>query len=333
MRPITAFLRSFLTVCLAFTLISTMPREAQAQAQYPILSGELWGEAEAFRLIASSDFLGALSQFSTPEANLKFAELAELVWPERASPEAWSLFLRYTLVNFVAGEYEEETVVYQHPWADVMLITAWARGADGQLRIVDIGIAMGSVVRGAQAPFPVGRSWLAQPAYAPEAVGRMNAVTTRTITNFEAGVTDHPLAELDEDEIWAMISGVSLQLMEHQIDLLPLLVDEPGIARAMRFGWNEVMAAAQQGRLAEVLAPDAPAAALSAVDRAVWSTLEPVAYFETGMGAVALFASWRNPDLFVAARFRGKDENGFLSDLDLYSFSSFLKEGSNEAQP
>jgi hypothetical protein len=325
MLSVAKLTHMFFIACICAVSLGALSDDAQAQD--PELSGELWGEAEAFRLIGSSDFLGALSQSSTPEANLKFAELAKLVWPHRPGPEAWSGFLRYSLVNFIAGGYEKETVLYQHPWADVVLITSWARGPDGQLRIIDIGIAMGSVVRGATTPFPVGRGWLAEPAYAPEAVGQLNAATTRIAADFEAGVTEHPLAALTEDEIWAMISGVSLQLMEHQIDLLPLLVDEPGTARAMRFAWNEVMAAAQQGRLAEVLAPGAPVEALSAVDKALWSTLEPVAYFEIQTGAVAIFASWRNPDLFVAARVRGEEKNGFLSDLDLYSFSSFLKEG------
>ena len=86
-----------------------------------MISGELRGEAEAFRLIASHDFPGALSQFSTPDI----------------------------LVNFVAGGCEVETVLYQHPWADALLLTAWSREADGRLRINDIGIVMGSVARGA----------------------------------------------------------------------------------------------------------------------------------------------------------------------------------------
>lgn len=36
----------------------------------------------------------------------------------------------------------------------------------------------------------------------------------------------------------AMIGGSGLQLQEHQAELLPLPVDEPGIARAIRFGCN-----------------------------------------------------------------------------------------------
>ncbi|MCL7466199.1 hypothetical protein [Phaeovulum sp. NW3] len=49
-----------------------------------------------------------------------------------------------------------------------------------------------------------------EPLYAPEAVGRLNARTTLAIADFEAGETEHPLAVLDEDEIWAMISGGSV---------------------------------------------------------------------------------------------------------------------------
>ena len=63
-------------------------------------------------------------------------------------------------------------------------------------------------------------------------------MTTKGVAQFEAGVADHPLAAEDEDEISAMIPGASLQMTEHQANLLPLLVDEPGIARVMRFALN-----------------------------------------------------------------------------------------------
>lgn len=115
---------------------------------------------------------------------------------------------------------------------------------------------MGSVMRGGTAPFAVARGWIVEPRFAPE-----------------AGEIDNPLYALTEAEVEAMISGAGLQLMEHQTSILPLLVDEPGIARAMRFGWNEIRASAQQGRLAEVLPPSAPVAALAAIDPALWDTL------------------------------------------------------------
>lgn len=314
------FRRLSVTLALVLCLV---PRPGQAQD--PALSAELWAEAEAFRVFASGDFLFALQASSTPEANLKFAELGGLLWPGRADADAWSIFFRHTLINFIAGGYEVETVIFQHPWADVALLTGWARSPeDGQMRIVDLGMVMGSVARGADRPFPVGRGWMVEPLYAPEAVGRLNARTTLAIADFEAGETEHPLAVLGEDDIWAMISGAELQLMEHQTDILPLVLDEPGTARAMRFAWNEVMAAAQQGRLKDVLPPTAPVAALSAVDPALWATLEPVAYLETDTGAVALHASWRNPDIYAALQVRGDDRQAQITAFDLYSFSGFL---------
>lgn len=295
------------------------------QAQDPALSGEVWAEAEVFRQVGSGNFLRALEMSSTPEANLKFVELAGLIWPGRPGPEAWSGFLRPALINFVAGGYEVETVVFQHPWADVVLLTGWGR-VDGQLRIVDIGIASGAMVRGAAVPVPVGAGWMAEGAYAPVAVGRMAAVTTNAIAAFEAGEGANPLAALEGDQIEAMMLAASLQLWEQQASVLPLLVDEPGVARAVRFGWNEIMAAGQQGRLAEVL-PDSPSlGVLAALEPGFWATLEPVSYLEVEGGAVAQFGSSANPNLFVALRYEGGGEAGRITDFDLFAFSEFLKE-------
>lgn len=119
-RPFPILSRLIWAVALALTL-SASPRAAMAQDA--ALSAELWAEAEAFRITAATDFLFALDASSTPDANLKFAELAALLWPERPEPEAWSAFFRYALVNFVAGGYEVETVAFRHPWAYVVLLT------------------------------------------------------------------------------------------------------------------------------------------------------------------------------------------------------------------
>lgn len=295
-------------------------------AQEVKISRQLWTEAEAFRVVGASDFLFALEKSSTPEANLKFAELAGILWPGRASPEAWSGFFRHALITFIAGGYEAETVLFQHPWADVVLLTSWKKtDKNGTWRINDLGMAMGSVLRGARPPYPVGREWVALKSYAPVAVGQLNAKTTHVITGFESGRTDNPLAALDEDAILSMMAGAGLQLQEHQVSLLPLLINQPGLSRAMRFAWNEVMAAAQNGSLASVLPANAPVAALGKIDRAFWNTLEPVGYFEKDNTAVAMFSSWRNPDLYVAIKYQGTEEAGKITDINVYSFSAFLK--------
>lgn len=194
------------------------------------------------------------------------------------------------------------------------------------MRIVDLGITMGSVLRGAAPPYPLGRGWITEGGYAPEAIGRVNAQTTLAITGFESGNTDNPLANLTDDTILPVMAGAGFQLQEHQAALLPLLLDEAGLSRPMRFAWNEIMAAAQSGRLADILPPTAPVAAFAAIDRAFWGTLEPVSYFETDDTAAAIFASWRNPDLYIALRYRGSAEAGQITDIDLYSFSAFLNE-------
>ncbi|MFV9475207.1 hypothetical protein ACM5Q9_12390 [Advenella sp. RU8] len=318
-------LRRQLLITLAI-LLCIVPHIAQAQNAK--LSRELWAEAEAFRFFASGNFITALDMASTPEANLKFAELGKMLWPNQTSTDAWSLFFRHSLINFVAGEYDIETVFFQHPWADIVLLTAWSRSPkDKRFRIVNIGVAMGSVIRGAQAPFPVGRGWINEKRYVPDAVGTINAKTTNTIARFEAGETNSPIANFGEDESLAMIAGAQFQWMEHQTDILPLLVDEPGTARAMRFAWNEVMAAAQEGRLAEVLPPNALVDAFKNIDPALWGTLEPVAYVETDKGAVSLHTSWRNPDIYAVLAITGDDKQAKITDFDLYRFSNFLKKG------
>lgn len=84
------------------------------------------------------------------------------------------------------------------------------------------------------------------------------------------------------------------------------------------------MVAAQRGRLAEVLPPEAPVAALSKLDRAFRGALELVGYFESADGAVAMFCSWHTPDLYVALRYSGIGEAGRSRYFALHSFSATL---------
>ena len=313
------------TLLLMVGFVLAMTAGGSAIAVDVKLSRQLWKEAEAFRVTASSDFLFALERSSTPEANVKFAELASILWPSRPSPEAWSGFFRHTLITFIAGGHDSETILFQHPWADVVLLTAWEKtGRSAQWRITDVAMAMGSVVRGARPPYPVGRAWITQKSYAPIAVGQLNARTTLAITGFESGRKDSPLADIEDDAIVPMMAGAGLQLQEYQVGLLPLLINEPGLSRAMRFAWNEVMAAAQRGTLAKILPPNSPAAALAKIERNFWATLEPVSYFEKGDTAVAMFSSWRNPDLYIALKYQGNAQAGRITEIDLYSFSAFM---------
>lgn len=322
MRSLNVMLRSLILVLTMVLYLAPAVSHAQSKK----LNTELLVEAETFRFFAASDFMNALKMSSTPEANLKFAELGELLWSGDANADNWSIFFRHSLINFVAGNYEVETIVFQHPWADISLLTGWSRSPkDKRMRIVDISIVMNSVARGAKVPFPVGRGWMNEKSYAPNAVGIMNAATTKAIADFESGKTKHPLEKLSEEEVWGMIAGVGLQWMEQQADRLPLLIDEPGISRMMRLAWNEVMAAAQQGRLAEVLPANAVIEAFEGINPLFWGTLEPVAYVETDDGAVSLHASWRNPNIYAALAIRGDETRAEITHFDLYQFSDFIK--------
>ncbi|NLZ11775.1 MAG: hypothetical protein GX086_10640 [Alcaligenaceae bacterium] len=320
-------MNSFAVVCRSLFFMVALwlciiPRVGQAQDAK--LSIELWAEAESFRSLASKNFLAALRSASTPDANLKFAELGELLWADDAGADDWSVFFRHSLINFVAGDYDVETVAFQHPWADIVLLTGWSRSpTDKRFRLVDLGMTMGSVARGAKAPFPTGLAWMNEKRYAPEAVGVLNAATTKAIARFEAGETNNPFADIGQEGAMAMILGAALQWGEHQVNVLPLFGNNAK-SRATRFAWNELIVAGQRGTLGNILPPDIPAAAFKAIDTALWATLEPVVYIENGNTAVSLFTSWRNPDMYAVLTLRGDDTRMEIIDFGFYSFSGFI---------
>ncbi|AWB32509.1 hypothetical protein [Orrella marina] len=306
--------------------LCVIPRMAQAQAQDTKLAIELWAEAESFRSLASQNFLMALRSASTPDANLTFAELGKALWREDAGADGWSVFFRHSLINFVAGGSELEFVAFQHPWADIVLMTGWSRSStDSRLRIVVVGMAMGSVARGAKAPFPTGLAWMNGKRYAPEAVGELNASTTNAIASFEAGITRNPFADIGEAGGEAMVAGAALQWMEHQVNLSALFGNHPK-ARAMRFAWNELIVAGQRGTLGKILPPAISADIFKAIEPELWATLEPVVYLESSKTAVALFTSWRNPDVYAVLTLRGDDDHMEIVDFGFYRFSGFITE-------
>ena len=327
MRSLTFFFRPLILVIAL--MLCVIPRLAQAQTQTQTqdqkLYLELWAEAEAFRSLASKNFLAALKNSSTPEANLTFAELGEVLWLDQDNADDWSIFFRYALVNFVVTGNEGEFVYYQHPWADITLITLWSRTPkDKRLRIVDTGILMNSVIRGAKAPFQIGRGWMQEKASAPVAIGEVNAKTSQVITDAGTGKIPNPLASLNDEQAQAMVAGAALQWIEYQTSLLPLFFDETDVALAMRTSWNKVMTAAQKGRLEDVLPANAPIKELNAVDPALWASLEPVAYVEHGKNAVSIFASSHNPNIYVALAISDDDKKAKISHFNFYQFSDFL---------
>ncbi|MFA5704002.1 MAG: hypothetical protein WC982_10850 [Advenella sp.] len=323
MRSLTIFFRPLILVIALLLCIA--PHIAQAQTQDKKLYVELWAEAEAFRTLASQNFLTALKNSSTPEANLVFAELGELVWFDQDNADDWSIFFRHSLVNFVATGNEMEFVYFQNPWADITLLTIWSRTPkDNRLRIVDIGMLMSSVIRGARVPFPIGRGWMREKAYAPVAIGEINAKTTNQITDAGIGKISNPLASLTSEQAEAMVAGSALQWMEYQTSLLPLFADETGIASAMRAAWNNVMTAVNKKQLANVLPANSPIKKLNAIDPALWASLEPVAYIENEGNAVSIFASSRNPNTYAALAIKGDDKKAKITHFDFYQFSDFL---------
>lgn len=327
MRTLTLLFRPLiLAVALMLCVIPRLAQaQAQAQTQDQKLYLELWAEAEAFRSLASKNFLAALKNSSTPEANLTFAELGELLWLDQDNADDWSIFFRHSLVNFVATGSEVEFVYFQHPWADITLLTLWSRTPkDNRLRIVDTGILLNSVIRGAKVPFQIGRGWMQEKASAPVAIGQVNAKTTSQIVAAGMGQIPNPLASLNVEQAEAMVAGAALQWMEHQTSLLPLFVDETGVAHAMRIAWNRLLLAARKGQLADVLPPNTPIKELNAVDSALWASLEPVAYVEDGKNAVSIFASSHNPNIYATLAISDDNNKVKITHFDFYRFSDFL---------
>ena len=304
--------------------LCVIPRVTQAQPQDTKLSIELWAEAESFRSLASQNFLMALRSASTPDANLTFAELGKVLWHDNAGADEWSVFFRHSLINFVVDGSEVEFVAFQHPWSDIVLMTGWTRSpTDNRLRITVVGVAMGSVARGAKAPFPTGLAWMNSKQYAPEAVGELNAKTAQAIISFESGKTSNPFADLGEDGGMAMVAGAALQWLEHQANLSVLFRDHAK-ARAMRFAWHEIIVAGQRGTVSKLLPPGLPAKVFESVDPALWATLEPAVYIENSKSAVALYTSWRNPDIYAVLTLHGDDDRMEIKDFGFYSFSGFI---------
>lgn len=328
MRSLTFFLQP-LILAIALTLCAppnlALAKKAPTQALDQERTIELWAEAEAFRSLASKNFLLALKNSSTPEANLTFAELGELLWLDQDNADDWSIFFRHALVNFIATGNEIEFVYYQHPWADITLITLWSRTPkDKRLRIVNAGILLNSVIRGAKAPFLIGRGWMQEKASAPVAIGQVNAKTTNLIASAGIGQIPNPLLSLTHEQAEAMVAGAALQWMEHQSSLLPLFVDETNMAHDMRIAWNKVMTAAQKGQLADVLPSNTPIQELNAIDPALWASLEPVTYIEDGKNAVSIFASSHNPNIYATLAISDDNNKVKITHFDFYRFSDFL---------
>lgn len=320
MRSFAVFFRPLFFVLALW--LCFIPRITQAQDVK--LFTELWSEAESFRSLASKNFLIALGSASTPEANLAFAKLGSMLWQDDVCSDDWSVFFRHSLINFVASGDKVETVAFQHPWADIVLLTGWARSPENnRMQIVTADMVMGSAARGAKAPFPTGLAWMSTQRYAPDAVGVLNAATSKVVASLTAGKAESPLADLSQDGSQAIVAGAALQWMEHQANVLPLF-DDHIRARSTRFAWNEIIVAGQRGTLDKILPPEIPVRLLKAVDPALWPTLEPVAYIESGNTVVSLFASWTNPDIYAALTLRGDETAAEIIDFGFYSFSGFI---------
>lgn len=289
--------------------------------------------AEAFRITAAADFLDALRIYGTPQVNQAFAGMAGDMWPTTSGAEGWALFLSTALVNVAHADQPVATVGFYHPWSDVMLVTTWTKGQDGRRRIASADVLLGSVVRGARAPYPTTREWLTTSDFAPEAVGKLTAATAKAFEAGFGGKGPSPLDRLDPAARAAMPIAASMPLAEFRSALLPLFATgAEGDAGALRI-WRRVHGEVAGGRISETGEAATTIAALRKLDPNVRGSFAPTAYVASDRATLVILASRINPNLFLALQIARDGAGGQLRRLNLLSFQSFYAASGQGARP
>jgi hypothetical protein len=290
--------------------------------------------AEAFRIMAAADLPKALKIYGTPEANLKFASLAGDMWPASDGAQGWSLFFSTALVNVARADQPVATVAFYHPWSDVMLLTSWTRNKDGSYRIGSADVLLGAVVRGAKPRYSTIREWQTTNAYAPEAVGKINTVTTKAFEAGFAGQGQNLLDKLDSRTRAAMPVAAAIPLAEFRLELLPLFSGESEDGAAILTLWREVRAGIETGKTTQAGDVAATIALLHKLPPKVRDSIAPVGYLDTDNATLVILASRFNPDLYLAMQVSYDRKPARIRQLTLLSFQSFYSAASGqEARP
>jgi hypothetical protein len=287
--------------------------------------------AEAFRITAAADFPRALLTYGAPQTNLKFVNLAKDMWPGSDGAQGLELFFSTALVDVARADQPTATVAYYQPWSDVMVLTSWSKGQDGRYRIGAADVVLGAIARGAKPPYPTSRAWQTANVYAPEAVGQINAQTTKA---FEAAYAPNGpglVDKLDPRVREAMPAIAAMPLAEFRLEILPLI--DGGAAEPLRL-WRQVRAAALGGPQPFDGDRARAIAALRKLDPKVRASMAPVALMRTDRSTLVILASRIDPDLFLAMQLENKGGQMSLRQLTLLSFQSFYDAaGKQEARP
>jgi hypothetical protein len=304
--------------------------------------------AEAFRITTGASYLKALEAYSTPQANLKFAALSDLIWPTANPVVAWRAFMSAALVNMAAIDEPEKIVGFYHPWSDTMLVAKWAKqAADGSLRIVDFSMATGQALRGEPLPYKTAPAWQARGGYPPESVG---LVTAETAKAFEADAVAHwPKTSVLRDTPDAEAQAIAASLLVRGglaglapiytllqsddaaasggsfMDRLSAAFTATDDARAaeMRDLWLSVSHAMERSETPDALLPFAETLALlRKLPERFRQTFFPVGYLPGDTRSMLILTTPYNPDLTIAMQVAHGDTPA-ITHLDLYSFQSF----------
>ena len=278
--------------------------------------------AESFRQMGSTDLLLAFKAYSTPDANVRFAELARLFLPGEDWQTNYPVFLSSALTNIIDGSPEAPVVGYYHPWSDVMLITEWAKDGDSY-RIAKVDILPGAFVRGTPQQMTAQPAWMLREAYAPQAVAE---VTAQTITAFRSSYAKGgkgPMAAVPADLRIGMPAAAGASFDQFRYQIAPIFADMPATRRLMR-DWLFVQAEAASGTTKRDGRVGDGVKVLATLDPAIRKSFTPVAFIDGEAAQVMILVSKLEPGITVTLRATKKDGKATLDRVDVMGLASVM---------
>ena len=278
---------------------------------------QLYGEAETFRLMASTDLLHALAIYGTPQANLRFAALGRETFPNGDWQGNWRLMLATSLPN--VGQAADGTPLagFYHPWSDTMLLTRWSKGEDGKPKIAALDVLPGAHVRGKPDSYGLGRAWQRGQTFAPEAVARL---TAETVLAFERN--PDPLAGMDVETKRLLPRMVGVPFEDYRRETGPLFLPGTDGGAVIRL-WKEAYETAGTGKVGGSGPLAQGTAVLAKLDAETRGSLIPVAWLTTDKAALLMLASQVQPNLFFVLQTGGPGGRDDPRRLDLVNFQTF----------
>lgn len=152
---------------------------------------------ENFRSEARFEPMQAVERFASSEASEQFSEVTAVLWSDVVPREGWMNFFSSSGYAVVAENDERFLAAFQHPWADVLLITLWEAQEDGTWKIADLELLLGDFVRRKGAPpYEMTPAWTMMEVEPPQAVAMVAQVTLSTFAHTFAGSKDGKMPNL-----------------------------------------------------------------------------------------------------------------------------------------